>query len=144
MQNGIVGTEASQQKTGSEIYFQTYQGLLRQKEKIDREILKMQGKFMKAISRSGNVPKQRATYVPRLDNRKTLALAIRECMVPGKEMSMRDIIKSLEKKDLYHTDSKYFYTMVNNKLNRDKLIKKVSRGIFVYRPRGRKQKTSAA
>ena len=55
-------------------------------------------------------------------------------MVPGKEMTMNDILKSLKKKDLYHTDSKYFYTMVNNKLNRDDLIEKTSRGVFVYRP----------
>jgi hypothetical protein len=143
MTNGVVGKEASQ-STGSEIYFQTYQGLLRQRERIDRELLKLQSKFFKVISKRGSLPQKRAKYVPRLENNQTLASAIRECMVPGKEMSMADIIKSLEKKNLYHTDSKYFYTMVNNKLNRDKQIRKVSRGIFVFRPRGRKRKATVA
>jgi hypothetical protein len=140
MSNGIVGTEASQQRTGSEIYFQTYQELLRQKDKIDREILKMQSKFLKAISRNGTIPQSRATYVSRLENHRTLALAIRACMVPDKEMTMKNILKSLEKKNLYHTDSKYFYTMVNNKLNRDPHIFKMSRGVFMYVPSSRKRK----
>jgi len=134
MSNGTVGKEASQPATG-EGFFQTYQSLLRQKERIDKDLLKLQSKFFKAISREGIAPKSKAAYVPRLQNTKILAEAVRECMVPGVEMTMQDILKSLTKKDLYHTDSKYFYTMVNNKLNRDPLVKKVSRGVFVYKPR---------
>jgi hypothetical protein len=135
MSEVAVGKEASQQ-TGSEMYFRTYQDLLRQKEKIDREILKMQGKFLKAVSKQrGVIPSNRVKYVPRLKNTTTLAEAIRECMIPNEEMIMDDILKALTKKGLYNTNSKYFYTMVNNKLNRDSQIKKVSRGVFKYRPR---------
>ena len=134
-----VGTEASQ-LTGSEIYFQTYQGLLRQRERIDRDLLKLQGKFFRAISKSkGFSTSERVKYVPRLQNTTTLANAIRGCMAPNKEMTMSNILSSLSKKNLYHTDSKYFYTMVNNKLNRDYKIKKVSRGVFVYNPRSRRK-----
>ena len=68
-----VGTEASQ-TTGSELYFQTYQKLLKQKERIDREILKLQGKFFRAISRrKGVISEKRMKYVPRLKNDITLA-----------------------------------------------------------------------
>lgn len=144
MTKNVVGKEASQ-ITGSELYFQTYQELLRQKERIDREILKLQGKFFRAISkRKGVISEGRIKYVPRLKNGTTLANAIRECMNPTRKMTMEDILKSLTKKSLYHTDSKYFYTMVNNKLNRDTLIKKVSRGIFIYRPRSKKKKLAVA
>ena len=135
----VVGTEASQ-KSGSEIFFQTYQNLLREKERIDKDLLKMQGKFLKlSIKRkSESEIETRVTYVPRLENSTTLSQAIRECMVVKKKMKMTDILKSLSKKNLYHTDSKYFYTMVNNKLNRDSHIKKVSRGVFVFTPRSKK------
>jgi hypothetical protein len=133
MSNGIVGTEALQ-STG-EVFLNAYQELLRQKDKIDKDLKRFRGKFFKTISRSGVETPKRAVYVPRLENKKILAQAIRECMVPGEEMTMDNILKSLGKKDLYHTDSKYFYTMVNNKLNRDELIEKTSRGVFVYTPR---------
>lgn len=129
-----VGKEASQQ-TGGEIYFRTYHELLRQKERIDRDILKLQGKFFKAISKTKDIlPVGRGKYIPRLKNTKILVKAIRECMTLNQQMTMEDILKSLSKKNLYHTNSKYFYTMVNNKLNRDSKIKKISRGIFVYTP----------
>lgn len=139
-----VGKEAS--TSGGELYFQTYQKLLRQKERIDREILKLQSKFFKAVSRRvvTGVEEDRKKYVPRLNNTTTLVSAIRECMTPSKEMTMTDILISLEKKNLYRTDSKYFYTMVNNKLNRDELVRKISRGVFVYRPRKRKVKEAVA
>jgi uncharacterized membrane-anchored protein YjiN (DUF445 family) len=145
MTNGTVGKDVSQH-LGSEQQFQTYRELLRQREKIERELLKVTGKLLKAVSRKEAKTDlfKRVKYVPRLKNDTTLAAAIRECMVPRKEMTMDDILKSLEKKNLYHTDSKYFYTMVNNKLNRDKQIKKVSRGIFVFRPRCRKRKAAGA
>jgi hypothetical protein len=138
MDNGIVGTEALQSTSG-EVFLNTYQGLLRQKDKIDKDLLRFRSKFFKAISLTGALVPKRAVYVPRLPNKRILAEAIRECMVPGREMGMDDILQSLIKKDLYHTNSKSFYTMVNNKLNRDPLVKKVSRGIFVYKPRNRKR-----
>ena len=136
-----VGKEASQQ-TGSELYFQTYQGLLRQRDRIDREILKLQGKFLKALSRSkGILPSRKKKYVPRLKNTITLAQAIRKAMTPGQKMTMDDVLKSLSSKKLYNTNSDQLYTMVNNKLNSDKLIKKVegSRGVFVYKPHSKKK-----
>lgn len=144
MNNVAVGKEASQ-RTGSEIYFQTYHGLLRQKEKIDNDIFRLQKKFSKIISKAAIIsPVKRAKYIPRLKNTTTLAKAIRECMIPKKEMIMDDILKSLSEKGLYHTNSKYFYTMVNNKLNRDKLIKKVSRGVFMHMPQVRRKSSAAA
>jgi len=140
----VVGTEASP-SSGSEIFFQTYQELLRQKERIDKELLKQQKKLFKALSKSqGRIPENRVKYVPRLENNKTLAQAIRECMKPRKEMKMQDILKALSKKRLYHTDSKYFYTMVNNKLNRDPQVEKVSRGVFVFTPCVRKDRVAVA
>ena len=136
--NNVVGKEASQ-KTGSEIYFQTYQKLLRQRQGIDRELLKMQGRFFKAVSSRKNLGNgEHIQYVPRLKNTTTLVLAIRACMVPNTKMSMAEILTALRKKKLYQTSSKYFYTMVNNKLNRDEKIEKTSRGIFVYKPRRKK------
>lgn len=143
MDNGIVGTEALQ-STGGEVFLKTYQELLRQKDRIDKDLLRFRGKFFKAISRTGALVQKRAIYVPRLPNNRILAEAIRECMVHGREMGMDDILKSLIKKDLYHTNSKSFYTMVNNKLNRDKLIKKTSRGIFIYRPRSTSRKKAVS
>lgn len=133
-----VSTEASQQ-TGSEIYIQTYRKLLRQRELIDRDIMKLQRKFMRVLSGKKILSDRIVKYVPRLDNTTTLAAAIRVCMVPKEKMTMTDILKSLSKRKLYKTDSKYFYTMVNNKLNRDPHIKKISRGIFVYSPCGRRK-----
>ncbi len=138
-----VGTEASQQ-TDSEIYFQTYQGLMRQRKEIDKEISKIQKKVFKTLSRSSGQSVSRVKYIPRLNNTMTLVQAIRKCMTNGKEMTMKDILKSLSKKKLYHTNSDSLYTMVNNKLNRDEHIKKASRGVFVYTPRSRKKSRAAA
>ena len=118
------------------LYFQAQKKLLRQKQRIERELLKLQGKVLRAASRKSSIVSRK--YVPRLENTTTLVEAIRQCMVPGKKMRMVDILKSLTRRNLYHTKSKYFYTMINNKLNRDPLIEKVSRGVFVYRPKRRK------
>ena len=135
MNTKAVGKDAS--LSGEELFFQTYQKLLRQKERIDRELLKLQSKMFKAISRKSKsvIELGRKVYVPRLNNTTTLAEAIRGCMIHSREMTMNDILAALEKKKLYHTDSKYFYTMVNNKIHLDKRIKKVGRGVFVYSPR---------
>jgi len=128
-----VGKETS---VSGEVYSRTYQKLLRQRERIDREILKLQGKFFKSIAKQTGTSGRK--YVPRLHNLSTLVEAIRSCMTPGRHMTMADILAALEKKNLYNTNSKYFYTMVNNKLNVDKDIEKVSRGVFVYNPTKRK------
>jgi hypothetical protein len=135
MQSVQVGKEAS--RTGSESYIQTYQNLLRQKERIDRNLMKLQSKLLRAMAGQKPVSSP-AKYVSRLPNTTILVRAIRECMTPNKEMTMSDILESLHKKDLYHTQSQYFYTMVNNKLNRDSLIHKVRRGVFMFKPRRKK------
>ena len=135
-----VGKETS--RSDSEIYSKTYQKLLRQKEHIEKELFKLNVKYFKAADKiaKGVLPTRRSKkYVSRLKNTTTLAKAIRECMTPKMEMTMKEILKSLSKKGLYSTSSSYYYTMVNNKLNRDKQIKKVSRGVFVYMPRGRRK-----
>ena len=128
-----VGKDASE--TGLH-YFQAQNKLLSQKQRIERELLRLEGKVLRAASRKSSIVSRK--YVPRLENTTTLVEAIRQCMVPGKKMRMVDILKSLISRNLYHTNSKYFYTMINNKLNRDPLIKKVSRGVFVYHPRKKK------
>jgi len=113
-------------------YFKAYQKLSKQRARIDQEMLKLQKKFLETpVGITGT----RKKYVSRLHNTTTLISAIRKSMIPTKKMTMNDIIGTLKKKGLYHTKSKYFYTMVNNKLNRDKLIKKIARGVFVYNPR---------
>jgi len=128
----VVGKEAS--VTNGELYFQTYQKLLKQKERIDKDLLELQGKMFKDISQpgEGSTDPERKKYVPRLDNTIILAKAIRKCMIPKKEMTMKDILKSLKEKDLYHTRSGYLYTMVNNKIHTDEKIEKVGRGLYVY------------
>ncbi len=135
-----VGKDASQQ-AGSGLYFRTYQKLLKQRGKIDKELAKMQTKLLRVATRNRVVISgQRVKYVDRLENTKPLFQAIRESMTPNKEMTMKDIIKSLTDRGLYHTNSKYIYTMINNKLNRDPKIKKVRRGVFSYRPRPSRSK----
>lgn len=134
MSSTVVGKDASQ-RTGSEIYFKTYQKLMKQKVKLDRELAKVQTKLLRPTSRNSRSSAGLAVkYVLRLDNDMPLIKAIRESMTPDKEMKMKDIINSLLKNGLYHTDSKYLYTMINNKLNRDKQIKKVRRGVFMIKP----------
>jgi len=116
-----------------ELYFSAYQKLMRQRARIDKEIFKVQSKLLKDISKKGHSNSGgRKKYVPRQNNTTILAKAIRESMVPEEKMIMVDILESLQSRSLYHTSSKYFYTMVNNKLNKDNKIKKVSRGVFVY------------
>ena len=133
------------QQNGSELYFQTYQKLLQQRARTDRDLLKLQSKFFKAISRKkGVLHEKKVKYVPRCKNTNTLVHAIHECMIPNQEMTMEDILTSLAEKKLYHTRSKGLYTMVNNKANRDPIIKKVRRGVFVYKPRSKKKESAVA
>ncbi len=115
------------------VFFQTFQDLLKQREALDRQILRMQGRFVKEYKKHAKkgtlLPAKK--YVARMQNHTILAEAIRECMIPGQRMGMKDILCSLQKTGTYRTQSSYFYTMVNNKLNRDPSVKKVSRGVFV-------------
>lgn len=115
------------------VFFQAFQDLMKQREALDRQILRMQGRFFKMMEKSvkSSTPLETKKYVARMQNHTILAEAIRECMIPGQKMGMKDILCSLQKTGGYKTQSSYFYTMVNNKLNRDPLVNKVSRGVFV-------------
>jgi len=127
-----VGKEASTITGG--LMFNTYQKLLKQRNRIDRELNKVQTKMFKSFSVKRGFT-QREVYVPRMDNKSTLIEALHSCMTPKEEMTMKEILASLNKKSGYKTRSGYLYTMVNNKLNRDERIKKVRRGVFVYSPK---------
>ena len=116
------------------VSFQTLRELLKQREALDRQILRQQGKLFRLLERKTS--SRRKKYVARMNNTAILVEAVRKCMVPGHKMTMEDILKSLRTKKLYHTRSGYLYTMVNNKLNGDKRIKKVSRGVFVLQKTG--------
>jgi len=128
------------------VYFQTFRDLLKQREALDHQILRLQGRFFKMIEKSaGNgTGKQLSSkkYVARMQNHTILAEAIRECMVPGVKMGMQDILEALSNTGAYKTKSSYFYTMVNNKLNRDPKVKKVSRGVFVLQKRAGRRKVA--
>jgi len=129
------GHESSLQ-TG--VFFQTFQTLLKQREALDRQISRMQGRFFKMMEKSvkTGTPSESKKYVARMQNHTILAEAIRECMTIDQRMGMKEILCCLQKTGSYKTQSSYFYTMVNNKLNRDPLIEKVSRGVFVLHPEG--------
>ena len=133
-----ISKDTSDPKGG--VSFQTFRELLKQREALDHQILKFQGRLFRKLEKQLEEPaRSRKTYVPRMKNTTILKDAIRECMIKGRKMTMNDILEALQKKDLYHTKSGYFYTMVNNKLNRDPLIEKVSRGVFVLQKSGQKK-----
>lgn len=156
---------SSTTKTGKDtslqggVYFQTFRDLLKQREALDRQILRTQGLFFKMLDRNAKqgkkLPPKRVVakmsgvklsskrYVARMRNQTILVEAIRECMIPGKRMGMQDVLEALCETGAYKTKSGYFYTMVNNKLNRDPRVKKVSRGVFVLKRRpGRVRKVA--
>jgi hypothetical protein len=155
MASKTVGKEASQ-GNGSELYFSTYQALLRQRERIDNQIIRLQGKFLKAVSSNKGITKKgvqsivnpkRAKYVERVKNIRTLSKAIHMAMKSKKKMTMDEILHVIEKRKLYFSNSENFYTMVNNKIHQDKEIHSDGRGVYVYKPskkRGRKAKGSTA
>jgi len=113
------------------VYFQAFSELLKQREALDHQILRLQGRFFKIMEKKSNISFPAKKYVARMQNNTILREAIREIMAPGHPMNMKEILCRLEQSGRYHTQSSYFYTMVNNKLNRDPKIKKESRGIFV-------------
>lgn len=135
----VVNNASSKPKS----FFQTLRELMRQRERIDHQILKLQGRIFRDLSKASNVKQgERKTYVPRMANTITLIDAIHKCMPPNEKMTMDEVLTSLQRKGLYRTNSGYFYTMVNNKLNNDKRIdnhnknKSVLRGVFIYYPNG--------
>ena len=71
----------------------------------------------------------RKIYVARLPNKRTLRESIHNCMVVGRETTIQEVLAKVN----YKTDSKYFYTMVDNKLNDDPLIERIAgaRGVFI-------------
>ncbi len=141
------------------VYFQTFRDLLKQREALDRQILRTQGLFFKMLEQNAKqgkkLPPKRVVakmsgvklsskrYVARMRNHTILAEAIRGCMIPGKRMGMQDVLDALCNTGAYKTKSGYFYTMVNNKLNRDPRVTKVSRGVFVLKRKpGRTRKVA--
>lgn len=148
--SGKATASPTTQRVGSGRLFQAFHFLLKQRQKIDTSIVRMQEKLFHELSGRGNriakirSPRQtkrspRRTkrsrhYVRRMDNDLTLVEAIRGVMIPGKRMTMKQVLAELGRTGKYVTRSKLFYTMVNNKLNRDRRVKKVSRGIFMLKP----------
>jgi hypothetical protein len=124
------------------VFYSTYQKLLKQRGQIDRQLNKVQSQIMKQLSKEVS---GRTVYVPRVKSNKVILIeAIHRCMPKKKEMTMDEILTAMTKKGIYKTESTYLYTMVNNKLNRDPHIKKVSRGVFVYNPPKNKSVAGAA
>jgi len=120
------------------VFFQTFKDLLKQREALDHQILRLQGSFFKAMEKSvkaGTTSKPKK-YIARMQNHTTLAEAVRDCMILDQKMGMKEILCSLKNNGSYKTQSKYFYTMVNNKLHRDPLIERVSQGVFVLHEEG--------
>ena len=134
MNSRTVGKDTS--RSDSSAYFQAYQKLLKQRERIDKELDKVQVQILKGLSKASSNVVSRNTYVPRVkSNKTTLINALYQCMIPRKEMLMDDILKALRKSNLYKTKSKYLYTMVNNKLNNDEeRVGVIRRGVFVLDP----------
>lgn len=131
-----MATKAKNPKSSDKILLNTIQRLLKQKEVVDKQLLKVQKKLVRQLS-SQKVTGNRKTYVRRMNNKTTLKKALRKSLIPNQEMTMQEILVSLSTTGAYKTRSSYIYTMVNNKLNRDSQIKKVHRGIFMFVPRKR-------
>lgn len=134
------------------VSFQTLQELLKQREVLDHQLLKLQKNLLKELEKQSilNFRKNKKkrnrvqTYVPRMRNVFILKDAIQRSMGSGHKMTMKDILKAIRKEHLYHTHSKLLYTMVNNKLHimiEDKSQKhprviKISRGVFMLNKTG--------
>ncbi len=146
-----VGRDASRKSVGS--YLKTFHDLTKKREQLDHQILRVQGKLLQTVASSrkgsGKKPNGRKKYVTRMENEMNLEEAICHSMVPGEEMTMEEILESLEKTGLYKTNSQYFYVMVNGKLANSPDIERVRRGVYVYRPAedsknaGKKQKKAS-
>jgi hypothetical protein len=129
----------SSSSNGQIKFYKLFTQLVEQKRQVDNNLLKMEKKLLRMLGKQQQQQMGvRKVYVKRMHNKDTLAVSIRECMTPLVEMSMQDVLAALHATGLYKTRSQYFYTMVNNKLNRDpKVVKpKGKRGVFVYDPDG--------
>ena len=119
-------------------FFKTYRYVLQQKKKFDDHLLSLQEQLLSMVQSKKMIVEDgdRKAYVPRVDNSKILLEAILSVMVPRKEMTMSEVMRRLEKKNAYRTNSSYFYTMVNNKLNRQDLclVGPIRRGVYIYKP----------
>ena len=120
-------------------FFKTYRYVLEQKKKFDDHLLALQEQLIGMVQDKeveSIEDGDRKMYVPRIDNQKILLEAILSVMVSRKEMTMSQIMKKLENSKAYETNSRYFYTMVNNKLNRQdlKVVGPIRRGVYVYKP----------
>jgi len=141
-----VGKDALFAKGG--VFSQTLRDLRKQQESLNRQLQRVEKSFLKAKAKAKTKIKKTANgekkkYVARMENKVILRDAIRKGLIPGRETTMKQVLKTLKRRDLYRTRSKLFYTMVNNKLNRDPLVKKVSRGVFVLKKRTRQRRKAS-
>lgn len=128
--------EVSQSKKRS--FSDTYRYVMNQKKKIDEHLYKLQEQLLSMVQHRKGDDKgsYHKMYVPRVENSQILLDSILSIMIPGKEMKMSQIMNKIKNRQAYKTNSKYFYTMVNNKLNRQdlKLVGPIRRGVFVFKP----------
>lgn len=131
----------------TECYIDLLTDLTRQKQELDKKLLQVQTQAFRSITRGNKEGKgkgkrrRRKVYVPRMDNKTILKDAILKVMIPGKEMTMKEILISIKKSKAYKTNSRLFYTMVNNKLHemadkekyKDPKIEIPRRGVFVLK-----------
>lgn len=142
-----VGKDTSLRDGG--VHFRTFQNLVKQREALDHQILKLQKDLFKTLElqvldQKKRSIKRKKKYVARMKNTIILKDAIQQSMVPGRKMTMTDILKAIHKEHLYHTRSDSLYTMVNNKLHimvEDKKrgtpkMLKISRGVFMLQRTG--------
>ena len=129
------------------LHFQTYQKLLRQKQRIDKELDKVQTQLLRDLSKQSRQaitgkrpvgrprkfvqeiskpkrpigrPRKVRKYVDRVPgNMMILIDAVCESMSPGKKMSMKQIFKAVKNKGIYKTNTtdENLYKMINNKLH---------------------------
>ena len=138
------GTDAS---TVGGLHFQTYQKLLRQKQRIDKELDTLQTQLLRDLSKQNgqSVPFKRPVgrprkivqeiskpkrpvgrprkvrkYVDRVPgNTMILIDAVCESMSSDKKMTMKQIFNAVKRKGIYQTNTsnENLYKMINNKLH---------------------------
>lgn len=131
--------------------------LLKQQNEVNRLIMKLQTRMIKDFASKGSAqPKgsntSRKVYVERKDNDLILVEAIKECLKSGNKMKTKQICEALKQKGLFNSESGYFYTMVNNKLNvlskdPSSQIQKAKRGVYYIQKatkKSKKEHTAAA
>lgn len=126
-----------QERTNKKSFEDTYRYVMDQKKKIDDHLYRLQEQLLSMVKDGRGKPLSgHKFYVPRVENKRILLESIFAVMVPGREMTMNEVMRKLKNRHVYKTNSKYFYTMVNNKLNRQdlKVVGPIRRGVFVYQP----------